>query len=62
MILRRSGLGLQMGKFRQCLELLVRDTIMNGYYSLNLYCSHDVYNIYVSLFSSQITEFIDKTT
>ena len=35
LILRRSGLGLLMGKFHQCLiELSARDTIMAGYYSL----------------------------
>ena len=35
LILWRSGLGLLMGKFRQCLtELSTRDTIMAGYYSL----------------------------
>ena len=35
LILRRSGVGLLMDKFRQCLtELSVRDTIMAGYYSL----------------------------
>ena len=34
LILRRFGLGLLMGKFRQCLiELSAHDTIMAGYYS-----------------------------
>ena len=33
LILMRSGLGLLMGKFRQCLtELSARDKIMVGYY------------------------------
>ena len=35
LILRRSGLGLLMGKFRPCLtELSARDMIMARYYSL----------------------------
>ena len=35
LILKRSGLGLLMGKFCQCLtELSVHNTIMAGYYSL----------------------------
>ena len=35
LILRRTGLGLLLGKFHQCLtELSAGDTIMTGYYSL----------------------------
>ena len=40
LILRRSGLGLLMDKFRQCLtELSARDTIMAGYCSFTFLLS-----------------------
>ena len=46
LLLRRTGLGLLMGKFCQCMtELSAHDTIMAGYYNYNIY-NNFIYFIY----------------